>query len=114
VKGAAGLKATPTLTAWGLRGGDAWQDDAACANPDYDPEMWHAAGDSYISSAQYGLRLAVHICWTHCPVRRKCYSEYKGMVGAVVGGVLFDSHGRRGAQQPHATSCNKCISGATA
>jgi len=112
VTGVSGLKATPILNAWGLRGGGtAWQDRAACADG-HDPEMWHAAGESRIDWHQLGR--AAHICWAHCPVRRECYDEYRGMRGAVVGGVFFNGHGNRSPLQPHATGCDKCQAGEAA
>ena len=43
-----------------------WQKQAACANPDYDPEWWFAPKDSPEATA------AQAICMYDCPVYEQC------------------------------------------
>lgn len=43
-----------------------WQKQAACANPDYDPEWWFAPKGSAEAAAAQG------ICMCDCPVYEQC------------------------------------------
>ena len=56
-----------------------WQRDAACTNPDYDPEWWFSNPDSA------GAHTAIDICTSECPVRGQC-AQYRQIVDTQITG----------------------------
>lgn len=61
-------------TAYGLDTprGTHWEDRAACAHPQVDPEWFWPVEHGMAAST---TRLAVHICRRHCPVLAQCRQD---------------------------------------
>lgn len=58
-----------------------WQKQAACANPDYDPEWWFAPKDSPEATAAQG------ICMYDCPVYEQCEQYTRDVDLRAPGGI---------------------------
>ena len=56
-----------------------WQKQAACANPDYDPEWW------FLPPCTAGGHTAINICTRECPVRDQC-AQYRQTVDTQITG----------------------------
>jgi hypothetical protein len=85
--------------------GTPWQEQALCQE---NPDMWSSPHTEVLS-------VALHICWTHCPVRLKCSQEGRRTPrelrrGVVYGGRYFSAD--KGELDPRqrltASRCGRC------
>lgn len=85
---AAGLKAAPTLTAWGLTsgGGDTWREQAACRNPALDPNLWTSPVKEERGQARW---VCENLCQVLAACRRWARDNTQLCDQAVYGGVYY-------------------------
>lgn len=104
-----------TRTAYGLdtpRDLD-WRQQARCAQPDVSPDRWHTDRhrDGHDNNGAAGW--ARHICLHHCPVLAQCRADTDALEpewrqSCVLGGVIYDYHGRPAAVQRLDEHCWLC------
>lgn len=77
-----------------------WQKQAACANPDYDPEWWFAPKGSPEATA------AQAICMYECPVYEQCEQYTRdvdlrapGGITGIWAGCTYREHWRSAGKQ---------------
>lgn len=52
--------------------GSRWTDDAACAQPGIDPDLWMPGEKANTKESRANNRKAVGICFNECPIRLDC------------------------------------------